>query len=85
MNINNITEAKLNSVIKKQVQETISEYINNHFLFEMAYRRGVFKEKINCLLDQIIQNWCLVHYCTLVNREQLKKKNIGKKMNSKHI
>ena len=69
MNINNITEAKLNSVIKKQVQETISEYINSHFLFEMAYRRGVFKEKINCLLDQIIQNWCLVHYCVIVNRE----------------
>lgn len=32
MNINNITEAKLNSVIKKQVQETISEYINKHFI-----------------------------------------------------
>lgn len=73
MSINNITESKLNEIIKKQVQKTISEYIDKHFLFEMAYRRGVFKEKINCLLDQIIQNWCLVHYCTLVNREQLKK------------
>lgn len=68
-----MTESELKALINVQIKEFLCKETNKKFLFEMAYKRGVFKDKINNLLDQIIQNWCLVHYCTLAEREQLKK------------
>lgn len=68
-----LTEIELKNIIKEEIQEALNEYSNKGNLFEMAYRRDVFKEKVNYFLDQIIQNWCLVHYCTLTNRKELKK------------
>ena len=67
------TIKELKALIKEQINKVLCEYTNKVPLFEMAVRRGVFKERVNALLDQIIQNWCLVHYCTLTNRERLKK------------
>ena len=40
---------------------------------EMPYPRGVYKDKVDNEMPQILINWCLVHYCTIINREQLKK------------
>ena len=33
-------------------------------LFEMAYSREKYIDKVNDLSRQIVENWCLIRYCT---------------------
>ena len=67
-----LTETQLREIIKKSVEQVL-EAREKHLLIEMPYSRGVYKEKIDNELPQILINWCLVHFCTLTGREQLKK------------
>lgn len=59
-------------LLEERIHRIINEEIRT-LLLEMPLPRRRWKQKIDNLLDQIIQNWCLVHYCTLTNRETLKK------------
>lgn len=59
-----LLEEKIRRIVKEELRM---------LLLEMPLPRRRWKQKIDDLLDQIIQNWCLVHYCTLINREALKK------------
>ena len=41
-------------------------------LYEYAVHRSDFVYRVSNLLPQIIENWCLIHFCTLSSREQTK-------------
>jgi hypothetical protein len=60
---------KMNNYIK----DLIVEYFSNTSLFEMAYTREKYMLRLFNLKTQIIENWCLIHYCSLTNRTETKK------------
>ena len=45
--------------------KSLTEYICNISIFEMAYKFGDFNNKLINLSEQIVQNWCLVKWCDL--------------------
>ena len=45
--------------------KSLTEYICNISIFEMAYKFGDFNNKLINLSEQIVQNWCLVKQCDL--------------------
>ena len=47
------------------IKEYILEKLQNTLDFEMAYSRKELKNSFDGILDQIIENWCLVKYCSL--------------------
>ena len=55
------------------IKEYILEKLQNTLVFEMAYSRKELKNSFDCILDQIIENWCLVKYCTLYDNENKNK------------
>ena len=61
-----VTEEQLNSIIKESVEKQLK------LIMEYAEPRRKFVEHVANLSYQIIENWCLVHYCTIINRTQSK-------------
>ena len=59
-----IDEEKLHSILKEAIIEVLNEN-RKTLLTEMAVKRGEYKTKIDNLIPQVLENWCLVHYCTL--------------------
>ena len=57
----------------KTLKEYILEAIQNTVIFEMAYERKELKKLVNGLIRQIIENWCLVRYCTLYDNSNINK------------
>lgn len=49
----------------RSIKEYLLEAIQNTYVFEMAYNRKKIKEVVENLYRQIIENWCLVKYCSL--------------------
>ena len=47
------------------IKEYILEKLQNTLVFEMTYSRKELKNSFDGILDQIIENWCLVKYCSL--------------------
>ena len=78
-----LTEQQLNQIVK----EAVERHVN--MLMEYAIPRAKFIDNVGNLTTQMLENWCLVHYCTLTGRTMTKdhwKKelyahmtNIGKK------
>ena len=66
-----ITESELRSIIKESVKKVL-EGREKHLLLEMPLHRKNYKERLTNELPQVIINWCLVHYCTIVGQEHLK-------------
>lgn len=58
-----LSESELTSLIKEEVQKEL-RMIMEHYI-----PRSKFVEKSADLCRQIIENWCLVHYCTLTGTE----------------
>ncbi|MCQ2754453.1 MAG: hypothetical protein MJ231_05325 [bacterium] len=52
-----ISEEKLHQIVMQEV----------HKLFEYARPRNEIIERISSYLPQIIENWCLVHACSITN------------------
>ena len=48
-----------------RIIEHIVEEFSKTRLFEMAYSREQYINNIDGIADQIVENWCLIHYCTL--------------------
>ena len=48
--------------------EYLIEKLSQTTLFEMAIDRSKYIDKLMDRTDQIIENWCLVHYCTLYDQ-----------------
>lgn len=59
-----LTEKQLNQLIKEQVDKSV-----NKILQEYANPRKEVIKNLKNYFEQLIQNWCLVHYCTLVNED----------------
>lgn len=53
----------------KALQEFILETISNTWLFEMAYSREKYIERLMGLDTQIVDNWCLIKYCNMYDEE----------------
>ena len=55
------------------IKEYILEKLQNTLVFEMAYSRKELKNSFDGILDQIIENWCLVKYCSLYDSNNINK------------
>ena len=53
------------------IKEYILEKLQNTLVFEMAYSRKELKNSFDDILDQIIENWCLVKYCSLYDTNNI--------------
>ena len=53
------------------IKEYILEKLQNTLIFEMAYSRKELKNSFDSILDQIIENWCLVKYCSLYDTSNI--------------
>ena len=42
-------------------------------LFEMAYNRSKYQDSVIDLTNQIVENWCLIRYCSLYDKNNLNK------------
>ena len=49
----------------------ILEAISNTHLFEMADSRQDYLADIRGLRFQILENWCLIKYCNMFDKEKL--------------
>lgn len=47
--------------------EYIVRAIENTYIVEMAYDRKKFKDLIDNLSNQLVENWFLIRYCTITN------------------
>lgn len=45
----------------KSIKEYILDAIQESYIFEMAYDRKEIKKRVEGLINQIIENWCLVN------------------------
>ena len=50
---------------KYKILEPVVRAIENNYLVEMAYDRKKFKDLIDDLSDQILENWCLIRYVSV--------------------
>ena len=64
-----LTEEKLREIIR----DTITKIIETPMLCEMSFPRKTYKEKVRGLSIQLLENWCLVRYCTIVGQTIYKK------------
>ena len=55
------------------IKEYILEKLQNTLVFKMAYSRKELKNSFDDILDQIIENWCLVKYCSLYDVQNTNK------------
>ena len=55
------------------IKEYILEKLQNTLVFEMAYSRKELKNSFDGILDQIIENWCLVKYYSLYDVQNTNK------------
>jgi hypothetical protein len=52
-------------ILNKIISEAIERLIHRNVLLEMAFDRANYKQKVDALIEQLIQYWCLVKYCTI--------------------
>ena len=61
-----LTEDELKKLIKEEVNKQLT------LIVEYALPRSKFIDNAFNLSQQIIENWCLVHYCTITKRLETK-------------
>ena len=57
----------------KSIKEYILNVIQESYIFEMAYDRKEIKKRVEALTNQIIENWCLIKYCSLYDKTNTNK------------
>lgn len=57
----------------KSIKEYIFDVIQESCIFEMAYDRKEIKKRVEALINQIIENWCLIKYCSLYDKTNTNK------------
>lgn len=58
-------------IIERLIKKEVKNVLNETLLTEMALHRKEYKNKIDNLIPQIIENWCLINYATSCNNEEL--------------
>ena len=53
--------------------KTLIEYINESIIIEMACDRSKFSNLVLSHIPQIAENWCLVYYCNIYDKENISK------------
>lgn len=48
----------------------------------MAYNREQYIDNIDDIADQIVENWCLIHYCTLYDKDNKNKSHWKQELKS---
>jgi hypothetical protein len=61
-----LTEEHLNKIVKEAVERQLG------IMLEYAIPRKDFVDNATNHLGQVLENWCLVHYCTLCGRTETK-------------
>ena len=61
-----LTETEL----KHMIQSVIREELQRYLITEMTYSLKAFKNCADNIIPQIVENWCLVRYCTLSGDKQ---------------
>lgn len=67
-----LTESQLTNIVNQSIEKILHKD-SSGMLLEMAFPRKTYKEKVDNEIPQVLTNWCLTHYCTLSNRENIKK------------
>ena len=57
----------------KSIKEYLLNVIQESYIFEMAYDRKEIKKRVEGLINQIIENWCLIKYCSLYDNNNTNK------------
>lgn len=66
-----ISEKKLHTILSENICAVLEEN-KRGMLNEMALPRKDYKDKVDSLIPQILENWCLVRYCTITGRTEYK-------------
>ena len=66
-----ISEKKLHTILSEEIRAVLEEN-KRGMLNEMALPRKNYKDKVDSLIPQILENWCLVHYCSIIGRTEYK-------------
>lgn len=66
-----LSEKQLHNIITRAISEAL-RIQKSELLTEMAVNRKDYKSRIEGISSQIIENWCLVRYCSLVGQERYK-------------
>lgn len=53
--------------------KTLIEYINESIIIEMACDKSKFSNLVLSHIPQIVENWCLVYYCNIYDKENINK------------
>lgn len=56
-----------------RLTEYLIEQLSKTKLFEMAFSRGNYLTQIGFIAKQIAENWCLVRYCSLYDKDNINK------------
>lgn len=65
-----------------RIQEYLIEKLSQTKLFEMAYDREQYVRNIDGIADQIVENWCLIRYCTIYDPTNPNKKHWKQELQS---
>lgn len=49
------------------VNEKLMDLLENTKIFKMAISRAKYTDRLYNITNQIIENWCLIRYCSLTN------------------
>lgn len=66
-----ISKKKLHTILSEEICAVLEEN-KRGMLNEMALPRKNYKDKVDSLIPQILENWCLVHYCSIIGRTEYK-------------
>lgn len=64
------------------IKDIIIQYYSKLPLCEMAIDRADYVKKVDNLTQQIVENWCLIHYCTLYDSNNLNKNHWKSELDS---
>lgn len=68
--LNETNTYELKHIISSIIREELQKYV----ITEMAMSTKDYKKRVESLMQQILENWCLIRYCTLSGeRQDLKK------------
>lgn len=62
----NLTEHELKHMISSIIREELQRYV----ISEMAMSIKDYKYRVESLMQQILENWCLIRYCSITGEKQ---------------
>lgn len=79
-----LSESELKYLITNTVKTVLREELQKYLISEMAMSLSDYKKRVESLMQQILENWCLIRYVSLTGDKQ-KNKNHWKTELKAHI